>query len=177
MRIISGTHKGRQIKPDKNFTARPTTDFAKENIFNVLSNYYDIEDCRVLDLFAGTGSISYEFASRGAISVTTVELNYKHFDFIKRVVRDLKFDNIDLFKTDAFIACRKLRGKKFDIIFADPPYQLEKIDQVPDAVFENELLGEEGLLLVEHSAKTDFSAHPRFVEKRVYGCVNFSMFK
>ena len=176
MRIISGTHKGRHIKPDKSFTARPTTDFAKENIFNVITNYYDISECCVLDLFAGTGSITYEFASREAVAVTAVEINFKHFAFIKKIIAEFGFKMVSLFKTDVFIACRKLKGKKFDIIFADPPYQMEKIPELPNLVFDNELLADGGMLLIEHSANTDFSMHPRFSEHRVYGCVNFSLF-
>ena len=131
MRIISGSHRGRQIFPDKNFTARPTTDFAKENIFNVLNNYVDIEGAAVLDLFSGTGSISYEFASRGAKEVTAIELNYNHYSFIKRTAGEIGFRNIKVFKNDAFLACRKLKGRKFDIIFADPPYQLKTFRKCP----------------------------------------------
>ena len=138
MRIISGSHKGRQIFPDKNFSARPTTDFAKENIFNVLTNYIEIEGMRTLDLFSGTGSISYEFASRGATEIISVEQNYKHYAFIKRMAEELKFDKMKVYKTDVFLACKKLQGKKFDIIFADPPYNLDKILEIPAAVFDND---------------------------------------
>ena len=105
MRIISGTHKGKIITPDKNFKARPTTDFAKENLFNVLNNYIDIEDASILDLFAGTGSISYEFASRGAGKIVSIELNYNHYAFIKKTAAQLGFKNMTIFKTDVFIAC------------------------------------------------------------------------
>lgn len=177
MRIISGSHKGRQIFPDKNFSARPTTDFAKENLFNVLSNYIDIEDTKVLDLFSGTGSISYEFASRGAAEITTVEINFKHYTFIKRVIQELNFKNIKLFKTDAFIACRKLQGRKFDIIFADPPYNLEKITEVPAAIFDNGLLDNDGIAIVEHPVSVNYSHLPYFSEQRQYGSVNFSIFR
>lgn len=177
MRIISGTHKGRHIFPDKNFSARPTTDFAKENLFNVLNNYIDVEGTTVLDLFSGTGSISYEFASREAQSIVAIEINPKHYAFIKKTIAELKFDNIDLFRTDIFIGCKKLRGKQFDIIFADPPYDLPKILQVPNAIFDNDLLKESGIAIVEHPSSVDYSAHPRFVEHRKYGSVNFSLFK
>lgn len=177
MRIISGSHRGRQIFPDKNFTARPTTDFAKENIFNVLNNYIDIENSTVLDLFAGTGSISYEFASRGAKEVTAVELNYHHYSFIKRTAGEIGFKNIRIFKTDVFIACQKLRGRKFDIIFADPPYQLKNISEVPRAIFDNGLLDEAGIAVVEHPASVDYSHNPCFFDHRVYGSVNFSLFR
>ena len=165
MRIISGSHRGRQIFPDKSFSARPTTDFAKENLFNVLTNYMDLEDISALDLFSGTGSISYEFASRGAREIVSIEQNYKHYMFIK------------IYKTDVFIACKKLKGRKFDLIFADPPYKLDKIDDIPAAIFDNELLAENGIAIIEHPANTDFSSHPRFSEHRQYGSVNFSLFR
>lgn len=177
MRIISGSHKGRQILPDKNFSARPTTDFAKENLFNVLTNYIDIEGTKVLDLFSGTGSISYEFASRGAAEIVSVEINFKHYAFIRRVAQELGFKNMKIFKTDVFIACKKLKGQKFDIIFADPPYNLEKITEVPAAIFDNELLSEEGIAIIEHPASVDFSELPCFSEHRQYGSVNFSIFR
>jgi 16S rRNA (guanine(966)-N(2))-methyltransferase RsmD len=177
MRIISGSHKGRHISPDKNFTARPTTDFAKENLFNVLNNYVEIADALVVDLFSGTGSISYEFASRGAREVIAIELNYKHYVFIKKTAEQLGFKNIKVYKNDAFDGCQKLRGKKFDIIFADPPYQLPTIADVPSAIFDNELLSADGIAIIEHPASTDYSSHPFFFEKREYGSVNFSLFK
>lgn len=177
MRIISGSHRGRQIFPDKNFTARPTTDFAKENIFNVLNNYIDFEGAIVLDLFSGTGSISYEFASRGAKEVTAIELNYNHYSFIKKTAGEIGFKNIKVFKTDIFIACQKLKGRKFDIIFADPPYQLKTISEVPLAIFDNNLLAEEGIAVIEHPASVDYSHLPYFFDHRVYGSVNFSLFR
>ena len=139
MRIISGSHRGRQIFPDKSFSARPTTDFAKENLFNVLTNYMDLEDISALDLFSGTGSISYEFASRGAREIVSIEQNYKHYMFIRRTAKELGFKHIKIYKTDVFIACKKLKGRKFDLIFADPPYKLDKIDDIPAAIFDNEL--------------------------------------
>lgn len=177
MRIISGSHKGKQISPDKNFSARPTTDFAKENLFNVLVNYIDLENIQVLDLFSGTGSISYEFASRGAKEIFSIEQNYRHFAFIKHTAQQLGFRNMKVFRTDAFIACKKLRGQKFDIIFADPPYQLDKINDIPAAIFDNELLAEDGIAIIEHPATVSYSGHPRFMEHRQYGSVNFSLFR
>lgn len=177
MRIISGTHKGRHIFPDKNFSARPTTDFAKENLFNVLNNVIDIENASVLDLFSGTGSISYEFASRGAHAIVAIEINPKHYAFIKKTIAELKFHNIELYRADIFVGCKKLRGKQFDIIFADPPYDLKKIAEVPIAIFENDLLKEGGIAIVEHPTSVDYSTHPRFVEHRKYGSVNFSLFR
>lgn len=177
MRIISGSHKGRQIFPDKSFSARPTTDFAKENIFNVLTNYIEIEGIHTLDLFSGTGSISYEFASRGASEIISVEQNYKHYAFIKRMTEELKFDKIIVYKADVFLACKKLQGRKFDVIFADPPYNLDKILEIPTVIFDNNLLAEDGIAIIEHPANINFSKHPRFTEHRQYGSVNFSLFR
>lgn len=176
MRIISGTHKGRRISPDSNFTARPTTDFAKENLFNILNNMIDFVGLRVLDLFSGTGSISYEFASRGAKEIVIAELNYKHYVFIKKTAKELGFNNFKIFKVNAFTACRKLKGQKFDVIFADPPYKLETIETIPDAIFDNDLLIDEGYFILEHPSSYNFSTHPYFTEHREYGSVNFSIF-
>lgn len=177
MRIISGTHKGRQISPDKNFKARPTTDFAKENLFNVLANHLDIENARVLDLFSGTGSISYECASRGAGCIVSVEANYFHYAFIKRTAAELGFRNITVYKNDTFAACKKLRGRTFDFIFADPPYDLPRIAEVPSAIFDNGLLAPGGIAVVEHPGTVSFADHPRFFEHRTYGSVNFTLFR
>ncbi len=177
MRIISGSHRGRQIFPDKNFSARPTTDFAKENLFNILTNYIDFEEIRVLDLFSGTGSISYEFASRGAQEIISVEANYKHYAFILKTAKELGFKNMKIYKTDVFIACKKLKGQKFDIIFADPPYNLDKIQEIPATIFDNDLLWENGIAIIEHPERIQFSTHPRFSEHRQYGSVNFSLLR
>ncbi len=175
MRIISGTHKGRRISPDKSFKARPTTDFAKENLFNVLNNTIDFEDLSILDLFSGTGSISYEFASRGAKLVVSVELNYKHCSFIKKTINELGFNQIHALRADTF---KYLKGcnKKFDLIFADPPFDLGTIDSIPDAILNQNILNENGVVIVEHSSRNDFSQHPLFDEMRNYGSVNFSFF-
>ena len=168
MRIISGTHKGRRISPDKNFKARPTTDLAKENLFNVLNNIIDFEYLTVLDLFSGTGGISYEFASRGAQKVMCVEKNYNHYSFIQKNIKELKFEQIQAVKSDVF---RFLRNypQKFDLIFADPPFEMKSLETIPELVFEKELLTEDGILIVEHGSTNDFSAHPFFFEKRSYG--------
>lgn len=177
MRIISGSHKGRQIFPDKSFKARPTTDFAKENLFNVLTNYIDFDEIRVLDLFSGTGSISYEFASRGAQEIVSIEANYKHYAFIQKTARELGFKKMKIYKADAFMACKKLQGRKFDVIFADPPYHLDKISEIPASIFDNDLLEENGIIIIEHPKSIRFSTHPRFSEHRQYGSVNFSLFR
>lgn len=176
MRIISGTHKGRRISPDKKFKARPTTDFAKESLFNVLNNTIDIAGLRTLDLFAGTGSITYELASRGAESVVCVELEYKHLAFIKKTIIELGFTNIKALRSDAF-RYLKSGSKKFDLIFADPPYDLDNIEDIPKLVFAKNMLLEDGLLIVEHPARIDFSEHKNFKSCRAYGSVNFSFFE
>lgn len=177
MRIISGTHKGRQIIPDKNFSARPTTDFAKENLFNVLAHQINFEGLTALDLFSGTGSISYELASRGAAEIISVELNYKHFIFIRHTIQELGLRNMKVYKNDAFIACKKLRGRQFGLIFADPPYDLPLIGTIPSAIFDNDLLAAEGIAVVEHPESVNYSTHPFFIEQRRYGSVNFSLFR
>ncbi len=176
MRIISGTHKGRRIVPDKNFKARPTTDFAKENLFNVLGNSIDFEAITALDLFGGTGGISYELASRGARQITCVEMNVKHFAFIKKTITDLGFENISVLRADVFRFLKSC-SKKFDIIFADPPYDLKNITAIPDMVFHKELLLPDGILIIEHGKENNFENHEKFYEKRTYGSVNFSFFR
>ena len=176
MRIISGKYKGCTINPPKNLRARPTTDFAKENLFNVLTNMVDYEECDILDLFAGTGSISYEFASRGARSITSVEINPVHFNFIRSTARELGFENMFVVKANVFLYLKSVT-KQFDLIFSDAPYDLEGSEKVVDAVFENNLLREDGIFVFEHSAKQNFSSHPNFYQLRSYGSVQFSFFK
>ncbi len=176
MRIISGQYKGRAINPPRNLRARPTTDFAKENLFNVLSNLVDFEECDVLDLFSGTGSISYEFASRGVKSVTSVEINGVHHNFIRQTASQLGIRNLYAVKANAFLYLRSC-PKTFDIIFSDAPYDLEGAEQVIDLVMDGNLLNEEGFLVFEHSKGKDFSQHPNFWQLRSYGSVQFSFFK
>lgn len=176
MRIISGKHKGRTIHPPKNLRARPTTDFAKENLFNVLGNLIDFEGIEVLDLFAGTGSISYEFASRGAASVIAVEINTVHYQFIRQTATQYRFDNLHPVKANVFLYLKSC-DKQFDVIFSDAPYDLKGADEVIDLVFSRSLLKLEGWLIFEHSKKYDFSSHTKFYESRSYGSVQFSIFK
>lgn len=176
MRIISGKYRGRTIVPPKNLRARPTTDFAKENIFNVLANRIDFEGIDVLDLFAGTGSISYEFASRGAASIVSVEINAVHYNYIRKTAADLGFDSIHSVKANVFLYLKSC-NKQFDLIFSDAPYDMPGAAQVVDLVFNRDLLREGGLLIFEHAKGADFSSHPNFVETRSYGSVHFSLFK
>ncbi len=176
MRIVSGTHRGRTIEPPRGFKARPTTDFAKENIFNVLSNLYDFEGLDVLDLFSGTGSISYEFASRGAARVVSVEADRMHRSFIEATAGKMGLTAIKSVLGDAFNFVR-CTTDKFDIIFADPPYDLEGTDELPDIIMQRGLLKPEGIFVFEHSRHKDFTDHPYFTRHRSYGSVNFSIFE
>ncbi|MBN2349792.1 MAG: RsmD family RNA methyltransferase [Bacteroidales bacterium] len=176
MRIISGQYKGKRIPVPKNFHARPTTDFAKENLFNILANYVDFENLTVLDLFSGTGSISFEFASRGATRVDTIELNYRTFLFIRKIVKELGFHAIRIIHADVFKYLKKCK-KTYDLIFADPPYDNKNIPLLPDLIFDYTLLKEEGLFILEHSGNYSFEKHQHFFELRKYGSVHFSFFR
>lgn len=175
MRIISGTHKSRQIHAPKNLPVRPTTDIAKEALFNILVNNFDLEEVNVLDLFAGTGNITYEFASRGALGVTSIDKDLRCVNFIRKTATDLGFEAILSFRSDAF---RFLKNCEltYDIIFCDPPYEMENIEEIPVCVYERKLLKEKGWLILEHSRDYDFSKLPGFLQHRKYGKVNFSIF-
>lgn len=176
MRIISGQFRGRRLTPPKNITARPTTDFAKESLFNLLNNRIDFEDCDMLDLFAGTGSIGLEFVSRGARSVTAVEMAHTQQNFIIATCKQLGIHSLTVVRSDVFKylnAC----ALRFDFIFADPPYMLEELPLLPNYIFERQLLKEGGLFVLEHGKTYDFSQHSHFAEHRAYGNVHFSFFK
>ncbi len=176
MRIVSGKYKGRYIPVRKNFPARPTTDFAKENIFNVMGNHFDFEGLHILDLFGGTGSISFEFASRGSSEVITVEKDFRSYDFIKKTARALQMDQIKVIKTDVFRFIPKCSAF-FDIIFADPPYELENLNVIPPLIFENNLLKENGWFILEHGKSNHFDGNEFLIDKRTYGSVHFSIFQ
>jgi 16S rRNA (guanine(966)-N(2))-methyltransferase RsmD len=171
-------YKGRRFDVPHSFKARPTTDFAKENLFNVLANRIDFDDeeLTALDLFAGTGSITIELLSRGCGKVVSVEKDRDHYAFISKIVKELKTDRNILIKGDVFKFIKGGRSE-FDFIFADPPYELEGLETIPDLVFGNNLLREDGIFVLEHGKKNNFEEHPHFVERRVYGSVNFSFFK
>jgi 16S rRNA (guanine(966)-N(2))-methyltransferase RsmD len=176
MRIVSGTLRGRRFSPPDSFSARPTTDFAKENLFNVLNNMIDFEDIKVLDLFSGTGSISYEFASRGCCNITSIELNYKHQQFIAKTLRELKIDKaVRSLKGDSFKFVGATK-EKYDVIFADPPFDLQEADTLPDIIIERELLTPDGFFVLEHSGKDRYNEHRYFLQTRNYGKVNFTFF-
>lgn len=176
MRIITGQYKGRHFDVPRTFKARPTTDFAKENIFNVMNGYIDFDEACALDLFAGTGSISLELLSRGCKQVVSVELDRDHYNFIRQCLQKLQADNCALIKGDVFRFLKSCK-QQFDFIFADPPYALPNLETLPDIVLGNNLIKEDGVFVLEHGKQNDFSAHPRFVEHRSYGSVNFSIFR
>lgn len=176
MRIISGIYGRRRFDVPSTFSARPTTDFAKENIFNVIHHLTDLEGADALDLFAGTGSISFELLSRGCRQVTAVEKNNAHASFIARVAKELKTQDLTLIRGDVFRYLQSAPKQSFDFIFADPPYALKELPEVPALVFERDLLRAGGLFIMEHPKTNDFSAWPSFYQHRVYGSVNFSLF-
>ena len=176
MRIITGQFKGRHFDIPRTFKARPTTDFAKENIFNVLNGYIDFDGITALDLFAGTGSISLELVSRGCKEAVSVEKDRDHARFIADCMKKINAENDILIRGDVFRFLKSCH-QKFDLIFADPPYALPELDTLPDLVFEHDLLTTDGVFVFEHGKHNDFSAHPRFKEHRSYGSVNFSIFR
>ena len=176
MRIIGGKYKGRRIDPPSNFQARPTTDFAHEGLFNILNNRIDFEVINVLDLFSGTGSISFEFASRGAVSVHLVEKDLKHISVIRRIIKDMGFDNIRPIHIDVK-AYLKTCSIKYDVIFADPPYDLKWLKELPDLVTQAGVINDDGFFILEHPKSLSFTGHNLFFEHRNYGGVNFSFFK
>jgi len=175
MRIVSGIFKGRIIHPPGHFRGRPTTDMAKEGLFNILSNRFEFQEISVLDLFSGSGNISFEFASRGCVSITSVEKDPFHYRFIRKVISDMDL-KIAAIHGDAFQFLKKTQ-QKFDLIFADPPFDLPELESVPFIVFSGDLLHENGILILEHSNDHDFSSLPQFTGVRKYGHIRFSFFQ
>jgi 16S rRNA (guanine(966)-N(2))-methyltransferase RsmD len=175
MRIITGKYKGRHFDIPRTFKARPTTDFAKENIFNVLTQHIDFDGCEALDLFSGTGSISLELLSRGCQRVVSIELDRDHHRFIQQCLQKLGDHDCIPIRGDVFRFLKSCH-QQFDFIFADPPYALQELPQIPELVFEKQLLKPEGIFVFEHGKDYDFSLHPHFLEHRSYGSVNFSLF-
>lgn len=175
MRIIGGNLKGIRFEPPKNIPTRPTTDFAKEGLFNTLNNYYNFDNIKVLDLFGGTGSISYEFASRGCKDITTVEIFPKCVEFIKQTAAKQKLDAIKVLRMDVFDYI-KTSNLKFNVIFAGPPYPLPNLATIPDLVFENDLVEGEGWFILEHNPNHNFEKHPHYVKNKNYGTTIFSIF-
>lgn len=175
MRIIAGSLKGRRLNPPTTLPVRPTTDMARESLFNILNNYVDYEDCSVMDLFAGTGAMSLEFVSRGAKDVTAIDINNQCTDFIKSSALQFGVKNLHVVRTDVFDLLKRAY-KKFDIVFADPPYALEQLPQLPDLIFERDILTEDGIFILEHPREFQFEDHPHFWQHRNYGKVNFTFF-
>lgn len=177
MRVVSGELRGRRFSPPESFSARPTTDFAKENLFNVLANIIDFEEIKVLDIFSGTGSITYEMVSRGCTDVTSVELNYNHQKFIAKTISEFGIKKqAHSIKADAFKFVQNTT-ETYDLIFADPPFDLERASELPDIIISRHLLREGGIFILEHSGAGKYNAHPNFVQTRSYGKVNFTFFK
>ena len=176
MRIIRGKFGRRRFDVPTNISARPTTDFARENIFNVLENMVDFDGLKALDLFAGTGAITFEFLSRGCAEATSVEKAATQYKFIKQVAQQLNCKNLNLIKGDAFKFIESC-ATKFDIIFADPPYDLPNFGEVPSRILGSRMLSPDTIVIVEHSKAYDFSSLPGFFDHRTYGSVNFSLFR
>lgn len=176
MRVITGKYKGKHFEVPRSFKARPTTDFAKENLFNVLRAYLDFEETRALDLFAGTGSITLELLSRGCREVMSVERDRQHYAFIQSMLRHLDDPAATATCGDALRFISK-GFKEFDFVFADPPYALRELPELPERVMNSKLLAPGGLFVLEHGKNNDFTDHPCFLEHRAYGSVNFSFFR
>lgn len=176
MRIIGGKFKGKAILPPQGYKARPTTDFAKEGLFNILNNEYDMEGLKVLDLFGGTGAISYEFASRGAEMVYCVEMLPLHANFIKSQAAALGMRNLTVVRHNVF-EFLDICHEKFDIIFADPPYAIEGLGDLPEKVFAKDILHPGAYFILEHPEEYNFESNPYFVKERKYGNVHFSFFE
>ena len=177
MRIISGKYKGRRLSPPKNLPVRPTTDMSKEALFNILNNHFNFAELKVLDLFAGTGNISFEFASRGSEPIIAIDADYGCISFIKKTTDEFEF-NITAIKSDVFKFLEKTKGD-FDIIFADPPYGMEQKDfeKIVELVFTYELLVEDGMMIVEHSKHTKLEHLTQFSFQKNYGGSTFSFFE
>lgn len=176
MRIITGKYKGRHFDVPRTFKARPTTDFAKENLFNVLRAYLDFEATQALDLFSGTGSITLELLSRGCPRVVSVERDRAHFSFISRTLRQLADAAATPLCTDALRFIERYK-EPFDLVFADPPYSLPELPELPQRIFAGSLVKPGTLVVLEHGSNLQFSDHPYFLEHRAYGSVNFTFFR
>ncbi len=176
MRIVGGKYKGRQFVPGKSFRSRPTTDFSKESLFDILANRIDWEETDALDLFSGTGSISFEMASRGCRNVSSVEKDFVHCRFIRKVAEELEISNLRVIQDDVFRYLFRT-GDRFDLIFADPPYDMPGYDNIAEKILHSEVLKPGGLFIFEHPKKSRFQELPGFLEMRHYGSVHFSFFR
>lgn len=177
MRIISGKFKSRRLSAPKHLPVRPTTDRAKESLFNIINNEYYFDGLRVLDLFAGIGSISFEFASRGVTDITVVDSNARCIDFISKTAKDLEVELV-IYNRKALDFINSA-STVYDIVFADPPYDFsdEEFFEIIDAVFDQKLMSNKGIFILEHSKYTDVSAHPQFIKQRKYGHSVISWFE
>lgn len=175
MRIIGGKLKGLRLNPPAKLPVRPTTDLAKEALFNILYNQFDFENIQVLDLFSGTGNISLEFASRGVPSVTSVDRDFGCINYLKTTAKQHGLDSIEIYKSDVFKFV-DLETAKFDLIFADPPYDLPQLNMIASHVFKRALLNPEGYLIIEHPSMKKLDNDPHFIEQRIYGSSSFSFF-
>lgn len=176
MRIIGGKLKGIRLQPPANLPVRPTTDMAKEALFNILNNKFDFEACKVLDLFCGTGNLTFEFASRDAESILAVDMDYGCVNWVKTTAKKHNFEQVDVRKGDVFKLLKQMTGS-YDLIFADPPYNMPNIPQIPVMVKEQQLLKPEGLLIVEHQSNMKLHNQPGYTETRKYGNSSFSFFE
>jgi 16S rRNA (guanine(966)-N(2))-methyltransferase RsmD len=176
MRIVGGEFGGRRFNPPARIPARPTTEVAKEGLFNMLNNSMDIEGIKTLDIFGGTGSISYELASRGAADMTLVERDSVTIDFIKKTAQELKItDRLQIIKGDVFKYMKQCT-EQYNFIFAGPPYALTNIDEIPLLVFEKQLLLPGGIFILEHTPRNDYQQHPHFTRIKNYGTTVFTFF-
>jgi 16S rRNA (guanine966-N2)-methyltransferase len=176
MRIIGGKLKGLRLNPPKNLPVRPTTDMAREALFNILQNQVEFEGIHMLDLFSGTGNISMEFASRGATKVISVDRSILCVNYLKVISRQYQLDNIKVYNDDVF-KYLQYETDQFDLVFADPPYDLNKLREIPGMIFDRGLLAPGGLLIVEHQSMQNLTKHPAFMEQRRYGNSSFSFFR
>ena len=175
MRIIAGKYRSRKINPPLNLPVRPTTDIARESLFNILNNLIEFREITALDLFSGTGAVSFELISRGCKEVTAVDQNRNCIVWIRKAVKDFQMENLQISQAECFRFIGQT-SRKYNLIFADPPYNLERIEDISKQIFENNLLKEGGWLVLEHPKEVDFASQPFFESHRKYGKVNFSFF-
>jgi 16S rRNA (guanine(966)-N(2))-methyltransferase RsmD len=176
MRIIGGRFKGLRLNPPANLPVRPTTDVAKEALFNILYNQFDFEDIRVLDLFSGTGNISLEFASRGVPDICSVDRDFGCYNYLKTLIKQYNLSEIKPIKSDVFKFLES-ETEQYNIVFADPPYDLPQINIIAKRIFDHRLLKPNGCLIIEHPSMKKLDNHPNFIEQRKYGSSSFSFFK
>ena len=177
MRIIGGALGGRRFSPPANITARPTTDLAREALFNILNNLLDLEGCSALELFGGTGGVSYELASRGAAGITIVEQDAALVLFIKKTAAEFSIAPLLHIVSGDVFRFLKNATASYDLVFADPPYALPQMDSLPDLIFQNNLLKPDGIFVLEHSIRNGFTQHPHFIREKNYGQTAFSFFR